>query len=692
VSAPRAAPGATAAILAVLAVGAAPLRAQDVPPPPLPAGDLAFPDVVERTLANGARVLVVPHHEVPFVTVTLVVPGGSVADPPGREGAAELLAGLLGSGTATRSKADLVDALDVLGAELDASAAEDWITVSLAALTPALPAALELMADVALHPAFPEEELEALRSGMLSALRARQGSPAALASRALTRHLYGSHAYGRLPTPASVAGVERASLVEHHRTRFTPSAALFVVAGDLGADAAVARLEEAFTDWRPAPAGPVVYGDAPGRVQPEVVLVHRPGAVQAEVRVGLLLPRGDAPGWTALSVANQVLGGPSGRLARAMRERGFATGGWSGLTRRPDRGAFTAGTTVRADVTGEAVAALVGLVEELGTRRIPEEELRDTRDFLIGSFPLQIETPQQVASQVVQARLLGLDRDAVETFGERVGALDADAVRAAARAHLRPQEMLVVVVGDALRLRPQLTALGHVRIEDVEGSPLTLADLAPAGPSEVFDASALEPDTLTYHVRIGGTLTGSAVRTLTRPRPGVLRYASRVQAGAQAVSQEVVATDALELVSSRNEISLADGSAVLEARRDGARITGSLDVAGLRRELDVPVPEGVMVSDMVELALWLADLAPGKEIRLPLAVLQAETVAEVLLRVEERTEVSVPAGTFDAFRVEMTGVEEQTFWVRAAPPHVVLRIEARGQPVVLELAGGGPDD
>jgi zinc protease len=681
-------------LLPLAAPGASTLSGQEAPPPPLPPRELALPGVIERTLSNGARLVVVSQHEVPFVTVNLVLPGGSVADPEGREGSADLVAGLLTRGTATRTREELAEAVDHLGAELGASASEDWITVSLATVTPALDAGLELMADAVLRPTFPDDELEALRAQAMAALLARQAEPASLAARALTRHLYGPHAYGRLATPASVAGVARADVVEHHRSWFTPSAAHFVVAGDVEADEAAVRLERAFAGWEPASGRRVAYGEAPGRVQPEVVLVHRAGSLRSEVRVGHLLPRGDAPEWTALSVASRILGGGgSGRLARALGEgRGAAAGASSSLTRRRDLGTFSAGMTVPSEVTGEAVAALLGLIEELGARPIPEAELQEARDFLIGSFPLQVETPQQVASYVTQARLLGLDADEVETFRERVRALDAGAVQAAVRELLPPREMLVVVVGDAQRVRSQLTVLGHVRVEDAEGGPLTLADLAPAGPSETFDASALEPDTLTYQVRIDGALTGTAVRTLTRPRPGVLRYASRVESGSQTVAQEVVTTDALELLSSRNELSVDGQSAVLEARREGARISGSLDVAGQRRPLDVPAPAGVMVSDMVELALWVSELAPGKEIRLPMAVLQSESVVQVLLRVEERTNVSVPAGTFDAFRVEMSGVEEQTFWVRAAPPHLVLRIEARGQPVVLELAGGGAGD
>lgn len=678
------------ALALALVAAPSPGWAQQAPPAPLPLGEVDFPAFEERTLSNGARVLVVPQHEIPFVTVNLVLPAGGVSDSDGLEGTAGFTAELLTRGTTGRTREEIAEQVDFLGASLTAGASDDWLTVSLAAVTAALPDGLDLMADITMNPSFPADEVELLRTRALSGLQVELTQAPTLAERAFTRHVYRSHAYGRLQTPETVRAITREAVIEHHVRGFTPDEALFVIAGDLEVDEAVALLEEAFGEWAPHPVPEREYGAAPGRVQPEVVLVHRPGAPQAEVRAGHLLPAGAIEDWTALTVANQVLGGSSSaRLFRTLREeRGYTYGASSNVARRLDRGVFTAGMAVRNEVVGEAVGAMVGLIEEIRTRPIPAAELQDTKDFLIGSFPLQIETPQQVASQVTSIRLLGLPAGEIEGFRERVAALDAGAVQAAAREYLRPQELLIVVVGDATALRSQLTPFGNVRVEDAEGNPMTLADLEPQDPSLALDASGLEPDTLSYTMLVQGQALGTAVRSLTRPEPGHLRFASHVEAGPQTIDQDVVFTDAFRLVSIGTRIVAGPQTLTIEARREGDRLIGAMSLSGQEQAIDMAVPEGVVVSDMVEMALWVADLEVGREIRLPAAVLQSGSVENVRLSVVEETEVTVPAGTFPAYRVEMTGTEAQTFWVRVEAPHIVLRLQAAGQPLVLELTEG----
>ncbi len=186
--------------ISVLCIGllSAGLTAQTEPPPPLPLGATPFPSHEERTLSNGARVIVVTHTEVPYVTVNLVVPGGSAADPPGQAGVAELTAGLLTKGSATRSAMEIAGAVDHLGAVLEAAAAPDWTNVTLGVLRSGLDVGLELMSDVVMDPSFPREELEILRDQKLAQLRIQLGQPQVQAGRFLTRELFGEHPYGVL--------------------------------------------------------------------------------------------------------------------------------------------------------------------------------------------------------------------------------------------------------------------------------------------------------------------------------------------------------------------------------------------------------------------------------------------------------------------------------------------------------------
>lgn len=677
-------------ILAGLLMPGRGVGAQEGPPEPLPLRDVDFPTFHETSLANGLRLVVVPWHEVPFVTVAVVVPGGSAADPRGREGVATFVAQLLTRGTDRRGHEDLSRALDRRGISLAAEVSEAWTTVSLNATTPVLAEGMAILAEVLLHPSFAADRLEVTRTQALTGLQVQSTRPEAVADRAFLRALYGEHPYGRLPTPASVRALTRDDLVAYHDAWYRPDEALVVVSGDLAPGEAEALVADALGGWTPGTPPPPAMPRAPDRSTPEIRVVHIPGSVQAEIRVGHLLPGPGTEGWDALEVANQVLGGgPRGRLQQVLREaRGYTYDARSTVTPLPQLGVFRVATAVRTEVAGAAVQEIFDQVERLRTRALPEGELRDTRSHLVGSFPLEVETPQQVAGRVAVHRLLGLPPGALADTRSRVAGVDTAEARSAAERWIRPEQFLVVVAGDAAALQPGLRGFGPVRIEDAEGRPLTLTDLAARPSDEVFDLSGLEPATLEYEIVVGGVPRGRAVRTL-EATPGGWRFASVIEAGPQRLEQEVVVDDGLALVSTRSAMAAAGGGTRLEARRVGDRLEGEVaDAAGVR-PVSIDVPRGVTLSDGLELALWASDLYVGREFRLPVANVQTGRVDDVRLTVEERTEITVPAGTFDVFRVTVTGVDPQTFYVRVEAPHIPVRMESASRPVALELTTPG---
>ncbi len=679
-------------LTAVAAVFARQGAAQGGPPPPLPMGEVVFPAFEERALANGARVLVVSQHEVPFVTINLVIPGGTAVDPEGIEGTATFTAQLLTRGTAARTFDDIARALDDSGISFAAAATEEWTTISLNAVTTALDEGLAVLADVVMNATFPDAAFEQTRTQALSGLRVQSSRPDVVADRAFTRALYGAHPYGRMPTIRSVQALTRSDVEAFHDEWYRPEEAWFVVAGDVDVDAITRRLEIAFAGWTSATRPPVdgEWLRAPDRMRPEIVVVHQPGAVQAEVRVGHLLPGGQIDEWEELVVANQILGGgPAGRLQQVLRNaRGYTYDARSTLTRERRLGRFVVSTAVRNEVLGDAVQEILNQVEQLRTRRIPQAELDDKKGYLVGSFPSSIETPQQVAAQVTTNRLLGLSDLVLERYRDRVAMVDTAQARAAAERWLRPEQFLIVVAGDAALLQPQLRGLGEATILDPEGGRLTLADLAPRPASTSFDLSGLEPASLGYDVKVGGVVLGQAVRTLEPVAEG-WRFASVIDAGPQHLEQEVVVDDRLALISSRNAVSGGARESLVEARREGGRLVGRAAGGGEERAIDLQVPADVTLSDGIELALWASDLAVGSEIRLPVVDIQSGRVDNVVLRVEEATEVTVPAGTFPVFRVTVSGREAQTFHVRIAAPHIPIRMESASQPVALELTRSG---
>lgn len=663
---------------------------QDSPPPPLPLGEVNFPEFQERTLSNGARLLVVQNREVPYVTINLVLRGGSAADPVGQEGIASMTAQLLTQGTTSRTGEQIAEATDFLGSTLGAGASADWTSVSMGSTLPALEPTLELMADVVMNPSFPQDKLQLFQTQTLSALRVQASQAAAIAGRRYSRLLYGSeHPYGRQQTTASIQALDQAAIAHFHDTFFSPGTALFVVAGDISVDQIAAQLESTFDGWDPTPVPDFTYPATPDRTQLEIFLVHQPGTVQAEVRAGHLLMRGDHPDWTALTVANTVLGGANGRLFNVLREeKGYTYGAYSSVSRSQDRGAFTASMAVRNEVVGEAVNELLSLISQIRSAPIPAEELSRTTDYVMGSFPLSIETPQQVASQVSNNRLLGLPEDAIETYRDRVAALTPESVQRVVREQIDPSRLVLVIVGDATRIRDQLQGMGPVNVVDVDGNPISMASLAPRAASVSFSAVGLQPLRLDYSVTFQGIPVGSTVRALEEgATPGTLVFSSQTVLGPQTIDQSVTVQVAdLAFVETSMQIGMEGQTGGGTVRAEGNRLVGTLRTPDSEEPIDMEAPAGALVGEMVELALWVSDLAVGDELRLPIANVQLGTVDNSVMTVEALEEITVPAGTFNAYRIAVTGGDAQTIWVREEGPHIMLRSESQGQPIVIQLS------
>ena len=658
-------------------------------------GRVAFPPFVERTLSDGAKLLVVTQNEVPFVSVNLVLRGGSTVDLQDKIGTAAFVAELLTKGTPTRTANDIAQAIDFMGGTLRASAAQDWMTISLGVLQPDLGSGLDLMADVVMHPTFPDDQLDLVRTRAQSGLEASLGQPDVLASRAFTRAVYGSHPYGKIETPETLQAIDHTALTTFHDLWFRPANAVFVVAGAVTADQAAGAIERAFHDWTPAPVPTITYGPPPLPESTHVLLVHQPGVVQASVRAGHLLGRGADPDWTALAVANQVLGGgSSGRLFKILREqKGWTYGAYSAATRRPDLGAWEVTLEARSEVAVDAITELIAQVGRMRGEMVPGSELDVTKSFLVGSFPLQIETPEQIAGQVLSNRLLGLPDDALETYRDRVAALDASDLRQASTDHFDPGHMTIVVVGDAILLADKLAKFGPVSVVDAEGRPLDTTVLLAKPSGERFDASILRPGAFAYRVMLQGNEVGTMKRELVADTTGgkAMAFRGTITLGPQTIDQEVVfGVPGFDARSARMSMDMAGQKASMDARIRDGRLIGTVVLPTGNQPVNREVPTGTLVADMVEMAVWIADLSVGKEIRVPVARLETGGVETQVMRVGAIEDVTVPAGTFKAYRVEIAGSEPQTVWARVDAPHVLLKLAPAGQPLTLELVALPP--
>jgi predicted Zn-dependent peptidase len=443
------------------------------PPAPGPPAPLRLPEIQKLKLSNAIPVLFIETHKVPLVQVAAVVRAGAASDPKGKAGLANLAASMLDRGAGKRSALEISDAVDHLGADLSAGAGWDETAVGVNVPSGRLGEALAILADIVVHPTFPQEELERVRKELLTELLQWRDEPAALARVAFARALYGEHSYGRVTegSEQSVRGITRADIQRFHSSFVQPDNTTIVAAGDVTAPVLLARLEEAFGSWSGAAARPPALAAAPQVRARSVWLIDLPGAPQSEIRVGRVGPPRSSPDYFPLVVANTALGGSfTSRLNQNLREQhGYTYGASSRFDFRLSTGPFLAGAAVE---TTKTPAALSEFFKELeGIRKpIGEEELARARNYVALRYPAGFETTGQLAGKLEEKVLFNLPDDFFDTYMDRVTKVTpSDFARVTAQ-YIDPRSVVVIVVGDRRKVESGIRALnlGPLKVLSIE--------------------------------------------------------------------------------------------------------------------------------------------------------------------------------------------------------------------------------
>lgn len=422
-------------------------------PPPAP----RVPVPLRWTLANGLRVVAAPRRGTPQVVLRMVIPAGSVLDPPERPGTASLVGALLTEGTVALDAEALNARLDFLGAAVSASVGHDFAEVEALFLSETLSEGVSLMAEIITRPSFPESETERVREEALDALVARLDEPANVADDRASLEAFGAdHPYGHpaFGTREGIAALTRDDLAAYHARCYRPGGAFLVVAGDFDPAMLERALEEAFGAW----TGQVPRAEYPPMAVPPVsarrrIVLPWEDAAQSEIRiVGPGMPR-RSDDWVAGAVANYVLGGSTitGRLGANLREdKGWTYGAKSHFSSGLGRGGWTADTAVDVEVTEGAVREMFAEMRRMVEEPVPAEELRRAKDALVLSLPRAFETPGRVASRLATLEAYDLPRDYWETYPQRVESVTAEDVQRIAREHFGPERVVTVVVGGGI--------------------------------------------------------------------------------------------------------------------------------------------------------------------------------------------------------------------------------------------------
>ena len=462
----------------------------ETPPPPLLTPDLRFPKYEIRQLDNGLQVVYVGSHEQPAVSVRLVVRAGASSDPSARPGLAALAAQMLDQGTSSRTAQEIAETIDNIGGALSVGGGTDLSFVSTLVMKDSYDLSLEMLSDVARNPVYADAEIDRQRQQLLSGMQVSYDDPTYVSGVVFGRLIYGVHPYG-LPssgTPGSVRQISRADLLAFHQRHYLPNNAILAVVGDITAEEAFDGVERFLGDWErgPLPTPTLIEPPAPQR---RLVIVDKPGAVQTAIRAGhIALPRAH-PDYLAFDVAVKILGGEGGnRLGSVLRtERSLTYAASAEIVGRQLSGEFLAETDTRSSATAEVLRLTVDEIARMRREPVGNRELRTAKDYLAGNFPLSIETPNAIASLVLEAILYGLDLDELESYPARINALTTDDIQRVARAYLTPESLSIVLVGDASTFVGDLSGVGFdgyemVPIAELDILRTDLRRLSGAGP------------------------------------------------------------------------------------------------------------------------------------------------------------------------------------------------------------------
>ena len=451
-------------------------------PEPAPAPEIQIGDYTKFELENGLKVIVVENHKRPTLNVRLTIERDPILEGE-HAGFVSMAGELLGTGTTTKTKAEIDEAVDFLGASFSTYSTG----MSAYMLTKHTDKMMDIMTDVLYNPSFSEEELNKLKKLTLSGIAAGKEDANAIASNVSQVLNYGKkHPYGEIETEESVESITVDMCKKYYDVYFKPNVSYLVIVGDITVEAAKKMAEQYFADWK--------KGDVPSRTYQKptppngnhVAFVAKEGAVQSVINITypINLKPGSSDAIPA-SVMNSVLGGGvfTGRLMQNLREdKGFTYGARSSISTDKLIGSFQAGASVRNEVTDSSVTEFLYELRRMATEKVDEESLQLVKNSMTGSFARGLESSQTIARFALNIERYNLPQDYYATYLKKLNAVDANEVMAVAKKYIKPDNANIIVVGntDIADNLAQFDKNGKVNFYDIYGNKTERVNIKPA--------------------------------------------------------------------------------------------------------------------------------------------------------------------------------------------------------------------
>lgn len=477
--------------------------------PPIASGspDINFGEYNIFTLKNGLTIIVVEDHKLPRIAIDLFIDRDPLVEGE-KAGYVSLAGEMMRQGTESMPKEKLDETIDFIGASLSTSS-QGAFARGLSKYNERL---VKILADVTMNPAFPQEEFDKLKKQQVSGLETQKDDPDALSSRLFNAMLYGKdHPYGEFATIESTEKISLEDCKKYYGDYWLPNEAYLTFVGDIKAKDAKKLAKKFFKNWEAGAVKSHDYAKPPKPGKTQVSIIDRSSSVQTVLSLGntIELNPGDAD-IVKLALTNQILGGGSiGRLFQNIREdKGYTYGAYSNYDDDPLIGEFTAGASVRTEVTDSSVTEFLYEFDRLHNEAVPQEDIQAAKNFIIGSFGRALERPQTMARLALNVQRYNLPEDYYEQYLKRLSALTANDIKEAANKYIQADALRITAVGKGTAIAPKLEKFGEIQFYDYQVNPVE----APAMdlPEGLTAAQVIED----YIKAIGGKETIAQIQDL----------------------------------------------------------------------------------------------------------------------------------------------------------------------------------
>ncbi len=399
---------------------------------------------------NGMTLLLVERHSLPTVQVEVLVKAGSVYDPEDKAGLAFLTAALLDEGTSTRSSIQIAEEIDFIGASLSASADTDDTSVSLKVLKKDIKLGFDLLLDILTHPVFPADDVERIRQQVLGGLIADKDEPGIVAEKAFDRLLFGAHPYHR-PVEGmeeTVPKIQRQDIVNFHSTYYRPNNTIMAIVGDLTQEEVEALVKQYMDRWEKKKIPAIQIPKAPYPTPRKVEIIDK-DLTQANILLGHLGIERANPDFYALVVMNYILGGGgfSSRLLTVIREnQGLAYSVESAYDARYYPGRFMVSLQTKNTTANTAIQEVLKQIQQIRTSPVTDQELDEAKSYLVGSFPLRMDTNAKMARLLSYVEYFNLGLDYFDHYPRYIQNVTKADVLRVAKKYLDPERLILVAV------------------------------------------------------------------------------------------------------------------------------------------------------------------------------------------------------------------------------------------------------